>query len=651
MKVNKTRAFSKANKLCLFLSIGLYCFPSWAKSAVILPDANVKASTSSRNNMNDAISTTHFTKADINKSPVIDLSQLFKQEQSVVRLTNTSGDASQTALSLRGFGDNAAANSLILIDGFPLTNPSLLAPNFNSIPLSDIERIDILQGSEGSLWGDQAVGGVVNIVTKHPRKFFVNAILSAGSYNTFYDNVLMGDKADNGLFYKVFGLVGKTNNYRRHNQQQGNNLAVQVGRDYARGTLSVNAQSYADTTYFPGSLSEEEFNQHPRQANEFHNYSRYRTTLFQLLNKQEISAKWILETRVNHHSTEGNGFVFLRFDRNDSLTSFNPRLIGHINNNKMTLGYDGQLSDYELTNIKVQSKTSARQHDLYVQTVLPLISRFDFVLGARKAWQTNKIQEVIGQPVNALNQVFVTEQGIVYHASETLSFFVRRDGNFSFPKANEQTWLPDNVTFLQVQTGTSYETGSEWTSDKHTTKISLYRLALNNEIAFNPRQTMNQPFGAFTNLDQTLRHGISLAERYRLTSRASIDGQINYVNARFASGLFNGKRIPAVPAINGNAGFHYDWTDHWKTQYFLLYTGNRYPSEDVENASKKLPGYWLHDVALQYVMKSWIVSAEINNLLNKNYAAYAFYDAFTQTTSYYPAAGRNYSLTLKISID
>ena len=84
-------------------------------------------------------------------------------------------DSSQTALSIRGFGDNAAANSLILVDGFPLANVSLLTPNFNSIALSDIERIDIIQGSQGSLWGNQAVGGVLNIVTRHPEKWLANA--------------------------------------------------------------------------------------------------------------------------------------------------------------------------------------------------------------------------------------------------------------------------------------------------------------------------------------------------------------------------------------------------------------------------------------------------------------------------------------------
>ncbi|MDX1900434.1 MAG: TonB-dependent receptor [Gammaproteobacteria bacterium] len=645
--------YKKKYKLVYFIFGSILCLSepaSFATNAVIIPDVKFKSKNAVHQKPSAYASSSQFTKAEITKSPVINLSQFLKQQQSVVRLTNSSGDASQTALSLRGFGDNAAANTLILIDGFPLTNPSLLAPNFNSIPLSDIEHIEILQGSEGSLWGDQAVGGVVNIITKHPKKFFLNSIISVGNYNSYYDNILIGDKAKNGLFYKVFGLIGKTDNYRDHNQQKANNLAAQIGIDYARGTVSLNAQSYGDIVYFPGGLSEEQFNHNPRQATEYKNYSRYRTNIFQLLSRHELSDQWVIETRLNYHSTDGNGFVYLNFNRNDSLASINPRVIGNINNNKLIFGYDGQVSRYQLINSKVQSKTSATQNDFYFQTTIPLAQKIDFILGAREAWQTNRIEAVVGQSTNALNRVFVTEQGVDFHPTEALSFFLRRDGNFSFPKANEETWLPESVQSLKIQTGTSYEVGGEWQTEKYKSQLSIYRLELHNEIAFNPSQTAEQPFGAFNNLDETLRYGISLSQDYQVTSCMKVNGQINYVHARFSSGPFAGNFIPAVPAINANAGLSYRWTERWLTQYTLLYTGARYASEDVQNAGKRVSGYWLNDIALQYFIKSFIFSFEVHNLLNKQYANYVFYDAYTQQNSYYPAAGRNFLLTLKINV-
>ncbi len=632
----------------LFL-LFLFFSPLSLADTTIIPDAKLNLKHTQKS-PDTPLSTTQFSAKQITKSPVINLNDFLKQEQSVVRLTNNSGDNTQTALSLRGFGDNAAANSLILIDGFPLTNPSLLAPNFNSIPLTDIDHIDILQGSQGSLWGDQAVGGVVNIVTKHPSHFFTNAILSAGSYNTYYDNILIGNKNSNNTFYKLFALVGKTDNYRDHNRQNSNNVAMQIGKEYARGRVSFNLQSYADTIYFPGGLSLEQFLDQPQQATEFHNYSRYRTTLFQLLNQHSINNDWTLETRLSYQETKATGFVFMHFDRSDSQLNFHPRIIGTWKKNKIIAGYTGQLSQYELTNLRVNPRTQANQENLYTEITIPINEKLDLILGARKAWQMNHIVSLAGESTHATNQVFVTEQGLMLHLSPTLTLFIRRDGNFSFPKANEDTWVPNNMTSLQVQTGVSYETGIQWQTEKWQTQFSLYRLDLHDEIAFDPTETIEEPFGAFTNLDDTRRNGASLSGRYIVNKRLSVNAQFNYVKARFVSGLFAGDTIPAVPAITGNAGLDYAFTERWHMQYNALYTGSKYASEDLANTGKRIGAYWLNDIALQYVKEYFIISAEVRNVLNTNYASYVFYDAFSKQNEYYPAAGRNFSLTIKINI-
>src|SRR5262245_59846742 len=94
----------------------------------------------------ERVQTTQISRKKIEASPPTCLSDLLKQEQSIARVINNSNDNSQLVVSIRGFGDNAFANTLIVIDGFPLTNPSILAPNFNAVSLADILGINILQG-------------------------------------------------------------------------------------------------------------------------------------------------------------------------------------------------------------------------------------------------------------------------------------------------------------------------------------------------------------------------------------------------------------------------------------------------------------------------------------------------------------------------
>ncbi len=99
-------------------------------------------------------------------------------------------------VSIRG---SSAGNVLILMDGIPVYDPSALANYFdlNSITTSQVERIEILKGGQSTLYGSDAVAGVINIITtknvsKNPQ---VSAAIQLGSYNTFNQS---------------FGVAGKT---------------------------------------------------------------------------------------------------------------------------------------------------------------------------------------------------------------------------------------------------------------------------------------------------------------------------------------------------------------------------------------------------------------------------------------------------------
>lgn len=624
------------------------------EKTTVIPEVNLhsKQTLQTRTIKRDAqVQTTHIDRKEIKNSPVVNLSELLSQQQSIVRVTNNSTDSSQSALSIRGFGDNAAANSLILVDGFPLTNASLLAPNFNSIALADIERIDIIQGSQGSLWGDQAVGGVVNIVTRHPEKFLANVNVGWGSYHHYFYNVLTGSKFSNGLFFKAFGFSNKADNYRVHNRQNNETLFLQTGLDYARGTTYLNFQSSNNSTLFPGSLTQLQFDDNPRQATNFKNFSHYQTKLLQLLNKHEVNDNWILETRLSHQEVDGHGVVSTAFHPREWESTLHPRLIGTVLNNKVTLGYFGQHTQYKFVNSIEDQRVRTMQNNIYGQVVFPVNTMIDLTLGARSAWQNNKAERVIGDPLNSVNRVFVTEQGVSFQPSNEWQFFLRRDGNFRFPKANEALWTPSEVDALKTQTGVSYEAGAVWRTERQKAQLNIYRLQLNNEIAFDPTETAAQPLGNYQNFSPTLRNGITLTETFKFTPKLILDSQLNYVNARFASGPFSGNVIPAVPAYNANAGISYEFVENWRAKYSALYTGSYYPSLDVENVGKKQSGYWLNTMALQYIRKSFDVSFEVGNVFNQRYATYTIYNATRQSNVFYPGAGRNFLLTFKTSIE
>ena len=87
-----------------------------------------------------------------------------------VHVRDLFGDGSNATVDMRGFGATAASNVLVLVDGRRL-NPSSDVGTlfFNSVPLQEVERIEIVQGSAGVLFGNQAIGGVINVITRRPE--------------------------------------------------------------------------------------------------------------------------------------------------------------------------------------------------------------------------------------------------------------------------------------------------------------------------------------------------------------------------------------------------------------------------------------------------------------------------------------------------
>jgi len=121
----------------------------------------------------------------IDRSTGKDLSQILNEQTGVTVNGANSNPGKDKTIFLRGASDKY---TLILLDGIPLNDPSQLGGQYDIrlIPLGQVERIEILKGSQSTLYGSNAVAGVINIITRKiaAEQTAGTGTLSYGTYNT-----------------------------------------------------------------------------------------------------------------------------------------------------------------------------------------------------------------------------------------------------------------------------------------------------------------------------------------------------------------------------------------------------------------------------------------------------------------------------------
>jgi iron complex outermembrane receptor protein len=103
---------------------------------------------------------------------------LFRRSSSLVTHPTSQG------VSLRGIGPSGASRALVLLDGVPINDPFGGWVYWNKIPLQAIEQIEVVRGGGSSVWGNYALSGVINIITRRPTERQALFDGSYGDHNT-----------------------------------------------------------------------------------------------------------------------------------------------------------------------------------------------------------------------------------------------------------------------------------------------------------------------------------------------------------------------------------------------------------------------------------------------------------------------------------
>ncbi|OGT30649.1 MAG: hypothetical protein A3E87_06720 [Gammaproteobacteria bacterium RIFCSPHIGHO2_12_FULL_35_23] len=574
-----------------------------------------------------------------------------------LQVNDLGGDGTNLQISLRGFGDNAGQNTLLLLNGQPLTNPDLGVYDINQIPLAIINHISVLAGSAGVLYGDQAVGGIVNIVTR-PLAKQRYAQAGYGSFNSMNLQGGLSNYLKNNLGWRLNLNQFNTDNYRDHNQLRNSHLDLAGNKIFKQGNINVEYQFDHQHLQYPGALTRSQVEE-SRQASE-------NDTDFNLLNNQTlqttyeqlITDNWQMNIAGLFSQMNGQGVLTNDYTNSRNEINLTPTVQGAWDYRSLEIlplfGLELNTGQYTFNSLSYDSKANQTIYSGFAQVTIPLFSKFTFISGLRYAYANNALHSFINniaQQTHANNEAFITDLELSWQISPPMKLYLRRAGSYRFPKTDEDINTNTGKP-LKTQAGYSYETGLIYQQARYNGLLSLYQLNLKNEITAIPIPNSSTTFAENQNLPPTTRTGFSLDGNYQLFKPLTLNLIYRYVNAYFSSGPDKGNRIPFVANNNVAVNVIYSFKKNLTFMLGAIYLGNKPFANDPEARSSLLGGYTLYNANVRYQHHKLIVNLQLNNITNKYYYAYAFdmYNGNQTSSYYYPAPGRNFMLNIALEL-
>ncbi len=585
---------------------------------------------------------------EIKKRHAKSVPELLEGVSGVSVLSGFIGNGRDNTVDIRGFGETAKSNTLVLVDGRRASQADLSGVDWSAIPLNQIDRIEIVRGGGSVLYGNQAVGGVINIITRQgAAKPGLTSDTMVGSYNTIRE-VLNLDGNAGGWYYNGNTSYLDTKGYRENNYMRNKTASLSLGYDNDDWwSLRSNAGTEQTRYGMPGSVTRFEDRQMSHNRNDYaesvSNHA-FVTPTGKIGDDNELS----LGLGYRDTTTRSWFKSFNWYSRSEiHELSLMPKYEGSFDiggfENRLVTGVDWIHSEGDLW----LGNTSRNELGAYANDTLSLVPKTLFLdFGYRRsridysydAASTDEPRFDIDSWRGALTWNYQKESKL----------FIAIDRSFRTQMLDEMGGPWANQPLDAYQTATQYQAGIVHGFGK-LLKLgaTAFIIDTHNEIFYNSIIFQNETYG------RTRRTGVELEATSQPIDELTLSANYTCQNPELKGGRFDGNRIPAVSTMMASAGIGYSPIPELTFDTRMRWQKGRLAISDWNNANPDWEGKQFTTIDARITYRPWKfleIYAGVNNLLDREYSDYGTYGAATPgKVALYPSPERNLYTGFKVT--
>ena len=490
----------------------------------------------------------------------------------------------------------SSSQTLVLVDGVPVNDASSPGGgyNFEYLDTYNIERIEVLRGSQSTLWGSDAIGGVINIFTKSAEDNSVNILSETGSFglrkinsefglvsnfgkflflvgDTSLDGISKADRKDGNIEKDGF----ETSSYSFKGNTEVNNIKIKGLLSYIKSDVEYDSFGFVTgvqdgdersiTEEFTGNLTIK-----------FNLFGEKLENTFSF-NQSDISRDYFTDNNLTF-GADGDRKLY-RYQGNTGFGKYN----------KIAFGFEKEESSVSLDKLSIDSLFLLYQFQPIKDLVVSAGIRND----DNKGFSSKTTRKIAA----------------AYKISENISIKSSWGEGFKVPTIFQTTFFCCGAnsanTNIRPEVSTSYDLGFDFSlKDKFSFSLIYFKQDVNNQINF------SFSLGGYENIDFVESDGFEISSNSKVSETVNLFINYSYIDSIDGNGL----RLINIPKDSGELVLTYAPSSKLSGSMALKYNGSEISTYGNLNSWSRV------DINLFYKLNNFSeVYFRVENLFDEDY--------------------------------